>query len=101
MATARLDYVAPWWTYWLHNFPHLNFVFESVDNTFKPEEPSYQQSVVAFAFLGALGLCVSLLTLASYLLWLCLCRHDVDEETKRPETCCITWGVVLSGLIIW
>uniref|UniRef100_A0A3B3ZVB1 Protein tweety homolog n=1 Tax=Periophthalmus magnuspinnatus TaxID=409849 RepID=A0A3B3ZVB1_9GOBI len=100
MATARLDYVAPWWTYWLHNFPHLNFVFQSVDNTFKPEEPSYQQSIVVFAFIGAVGLCLSLLLLVVYLVWLCVCRHDIDEETKRPDTCCITWAAVLSGLII-
>ncbi|XP_072299347.1 protein tweety homolog 2-like isoform X1 [Eucyclogobius newberryi] len=100
MATARLDYVAPWWTYWLHNFPHLNFVFQSVDNTFKPEEPSYQQSVVVFAFIGAVGLCLSLLALVVYLVWLCFCRQDIDEETKRPETCCVTWAAVFSGLII-
>lgn len=43
MASARLDYVAPWWTYWLHNFPHFNFLFQSVDSTFSPEEASYQQ----------------------------------------------------------
>lgn len=43
MATARIDYVAPWWTYWLHNFPHFNFFFQTVDSTFKPEEASYQQ----------------------------------------------------------
>lgn len=43
MATARLDYVAPWWTYWLHNFPHFNFSLLSVDSTFKPEDGSYQQ----------------------------------------------------------
>ncbi len=43
MATVRLSYVAPWWTYWLHNFPHVNFSLQSVGNTFKPEEASYQQ----------------------------------------------------------
>lgn len=43
MATARLDYIAPWWTYWLHNFPHFNFTFQPVDNTFRPGEASYQQ----------------------------------------------------------
>lgn len=43
MATARLEYVAPWWTYWLHNFPHFDIFFQSVDNTFRPEEESYQQ----------------------------------------------------------
>lgn len=43
MALARQDYIAPWWTYWLHNFPHLNLNFQPVDNTFRPEEASYQQ----------------------------------------------------------
>lgn len=43
MATARLDYVAPWWTYWLHNFPHVDFLLQPVDNTFRPEQESYQQ----------------------------------------------------------
>lgn len=40
---ARLDYVAPWWTYWLHNFPHFDFLFQPVDSAFRPEEQSYQQ----------------------------------------------------------
>lgn len=43
MASSRQDYIAPWWTYWLHNFPHLNVNFQAVDNTFKPEDASYQQ----------------------------------------------------------
>lgn len=43
MAAARLDYVAPWWTYWLHNFPHFDYLFQPVDNAFRPEEQSYQQ----------------------------------------------------------
>uniref|UniRef100_A0A3Q3N497 Protein tweety homolog n=1 Tax=Labrus bergylta TaxID=56723 RepID=A0A3Q3N497_9LABR len=73
MATVRLDYVAPWWTYWLHNFPHFNFVFESVDNTFKPEETSYQQSLILLAGVGAVGLGLSLLLLAAYLTLLCCC----------------------------
>lgn len=43
MAAARLAYVAPWWTYWLHNFPHVDFLLQPVDNAFRPEEQSYQQ----------------------------------------------------------
>ncbi|XP_035511157.1 protein tweety homolog 2-like [Morone saxatilis] len=100
MATARLDYVAPWWTYWLHNFPHFNFFFKSVDNTFKPEEASYQQSLIILACVGAVGLGLSLLVLAVYLVCLCCCRKDIDEDTKRPETCCVTWTAVITGLII-
>ncbi|XP_041861521.1 protein tweety homolog 2-like [Melanotaenia boesemani] len=99
MATARLDYVAPWWTYWLHNFPHFNFLFQSVDSTFKPEEASYQQSLVLLACAGAIGLGLSLLVLAVYLVCLC-CRKDLDEDTKKPDTCCVTLVAVVAGLII-
>uniref|UniRef100_A0A672IZI8 Protein tweety homolog n=1 Tax=Salarias fasciatus TaxID=181472 RepID=A0A672IZI8_SALFA len=100
MATARLDYVAPWWTYWLHNFPHFNFFFQSVDNTFKPEEASYQQSLVFLACVGAVGLGLSLLVVALYLIFLCCCRRDIDEDTKRPDTCCVTCVAVITGLVI-
>ncbi|XP_039680505.1 protein tweety homolog 2-like isoform X3 [Perca fluviatilis] len=100
MATARLDYVAPWWTYWLHNFPHFNFFFQSVDNTFTPEEASYQQSLIFLACVGAVGLGLSLLVLTVYLVCLCCCRRDLDEDTKRPDTCCLTWSAVITGLII-
>ncbi|XP_014843297.1 PREDICTED: protein tweety homolog 2-like isoform X1 [Poecilia mexicana] len=100
MAIARLDYVAPWWTYWLHNFPHFNFLFQSVDNTFRPEEASYQQSLIVLACAGAVGLGLSLLALAVYLVCLFCCRRSLDEETKRPDTCCVTWVAVITGLII-
>ncbi|XP_057673327.1 protein tweety homolog 2-like isoform X1 [Corythoichthys intestinalis] len=101
MATARLDYVAPWWTYWLHNFPHFDFSFKSVDSTFRPEQENYQQSVVVLACVGVLGLSLSLLLLLVFLLCLCCCRREADEETKRPErTCCLTWSAVVTGLII-
>uniref|UniRef100_A0A3B5LTT4 Protein tweety homolog n=1 Tax=Xiphophorus couchianus TaxID=32473 RepID=A0A3B5LTT4_9TELE len=100
MAIARLDYVAPWWTYWLHNFPHFNFLFQSVDSTFRPEEASYQQSLIVLACASAIGLALSLLTLAVYLVCLFCCRRSLDEETKRPDTCCVTWVAVITGLII-
>ncbi|XP_040047499.2 protein tweety homolog 2-like [Gasterosteus aculeatus] len=100
MATARLDYVAPWWTYWLHNFPHFNFFFQSVDNNFKPEETSYQQSLILLACAAAVGLALSLLVVAVCLACACCCRRDVDEDTKRPATCCLTWSAVVTGLII-
>ncbi|XP_068606228.1 protein tweety homolog 2-like [Brachionichthys hirsutus] len=100
MASARLDYVAPWWTYWLHNFPHLTFYFQPVDNTFKPEDPNYQQSLICMACAGVVGLTLSLLVLAIYLVFLCCCCKDVDKDTKRPETCCITWAAVITGLLM-
>lgn len=100
MASSRQDYIAPWWTYWLHNFPHLNFNFQAVDSTFKPEDASYQQSLVFLACISAVALGLCLLLLSVYLTCLCCCRREEDEEVKRPDTCCVTWAAVITGLVI-
>ncbi|XP_062305211.1 protein tweety homolog 2-like [Osmerus eperlanus] len=100
MATARLDYIAPWWTYWLHNFPHINLTFVYVDNTFRPEDENYQQSLILLACVGVLGLGLSLLLLAIYLSCLCCCHREEEEDSKRPDACCVTWAAVITGLII-
>uniref|UniRef100_A0A672MKC9 Protein tweety homolog n=1 Tax=Sinocyclocheilus grahami TaxID=75366 RepID=A0A672MKC9_SINGR len=100
MASSRQDYIAPWWTYWLHNFPHLNFNFQTVDKTFKPEDASYQQSLIFLACVSAVGLGLSLLVLSAFLTCLCCCRREEDEEVKRPDTCCVTWAAVITGLVI-
>ncbi|TRY89939.1 hypothetical protein DNTS_032921 [Danionella cerebrum] len=100
MASSRQDYIAPWWTYWLHNFPHLNFNLQTVDNTFKPEDAGYQQSLIFLACVCALGLGLSLLLLSAYITCLCCCRKEEEEEVKRPDTCCVTWVAVITGLII-
>ncbi|XP_030646723.1 protein tweety homolog 2-like [Chanos chanos] len=100
MASARQDFIAPWWTYWLHNFTHLNFSFQRVDDTFRPEEATYQQSLIILACSAAIGLGLSLLVLAVYLCCSCCCRREEEEETKRPDTCCVTWTAVITGLVI-
>ncbi|KAL0993532.1 hypothetical protein UPYG_G00109220 [Umbra pygmaea] len=99
MATARLVYVAPWWTYWLHNFPHFNFTFQRVDNTFRPEDKNYQQSLVFLACVAAAGLVLSALLLSIYLTCFC-CQRPEDGDTKRPDACCVSWTAVVTGLII-
>lgn len=43
MSSARVDYIAPWWTYWLHNFPHINLRLQPADNSFQPQNEDYQQ----------------------------------------------------------
>uniref|UniRef100_A0A673FQQ9 Protein tweety homolog n=1 Tax=Sinocyclocheilus rhinocerous TaxID=307959 RepID=A0A673FQQ9_9TELE len=100
MASSRQDYIAPWWTYWLHSFPHLNFNFQTVDSTFKPEDTSYQQSLIFLACVSAVGLGLSLLVLSAYLTCLCCRRREEAEEVKRPDTCCVTWAAVITGLVI-
>ncbi|XP_041076757.1 protein tweety homolog 2-like isoform X1 [Polyodon spathula] len=102
MSTARVDYIAPWWTYWLHNFPHVNLRFKPVDSSFNPQEENYQQSLIFLVCVVAAGLGLNLLFLAIYLGCLCCCRSDKEEneeETKRPKSCCVTWTAVIAGLL--
>ncbi|KAJ8384740.1 hypothetical protein AAFF_G00199460 [Aldrovandia affinis] len=100
MSTARVDYIAPWWTYWLHNFPHINLRFQPVDRIFRPEDDNYQQSLIFLVCVAAAGLGLTLLFLAVYLSCLCCCRREKDEDSKRPQTCCVTWAAVIAGLVI-
>ncbi|XP_028675897.1 protein tweety homolog 2 [Erpetoichthys calabaricus] len=99
MTSARVEYIAPWWTYWLHNFPHINLRFQPVEDTFNPEDEDYQQSLMFLLCVAAAGLGVNLLFLVIYLSCLCCCRKEDSEETKRPKTCCVTWTAVIAGLI--
>ncbi|KAL8176772.1 UNVERIFIED_CONTAM: hypothetical protein K2H54_038527 [Gekko kuhli] len=36
-------YRASWWTFLLHQAPHINFQFEAVGSEFAPEDWGYQQ----------------------------------------------------------
>ncbi|KAM9716382.1 protein tweety homolog 2 isoform 1-T1 [Menidia menidia] len=99
MSLARVDYIAPWWTYWLHNFPHINLRFQPIDKSFQPEDENYQQSLIFLGCVAAAGLGLNLLCLAIYLSCLCCCRKDEEEESKKPNSCCVTWSAVTAGLI--
>uniref|UniRef100_A0A669DR12 Protein tweety homolog n=1 Tax=Oreochromis niloticus TaxID=8128 RepID=A0A669DR12_ORENI len=99
MSSDRVDYIAPWWTYWLHNFPHINLRFQPIDKTFQPEDENYQQSLIFLGCVAAAGLGLNLLCLAIYLSCLCCCRKEEEEESKKPNSCCVTWSAVAAGLI--
>uniref|UniRef100_A0A8C4Z4B0 Protein tweety homolog n=1 Tax=Gadus morhua TaxID=8049 RepID=A0A8C4Z4B0_GADMO len=101
MSSARVDYIAPWWTYWLHNFPHINLRLQPIDNSFKPEDESYQQSLIFLGCVAAAGLGLNLLFLAIYLSCLCCARRDDEDpgDTKKKGSCCVTWSAVSAGLI--
>ncbi|XP_061911181.1 protein tweety homolog 2-like isoform X1 [Entelurus aequoreus] len=101
MSSSRVDYIAPWWTYWLHNFPHVNLRFQPVDNVFQPEDENYQQSLLFLGCAAAAALGLNLLCLAVYLGCLCCRRKDEDEEedSKKPTSCCVTWSAVTAGLV--
>ncbi|XP_069511222.1 protein tweety homolog 2 [Ambystoma mexicanum] len=96
---ARLDYIAPWWTYWLHNFPHLDLSLRGVEGTFNPEDKRYQQSLLFLALVAAACLALNLLFLTIYLCCLCCCKREEETQTKRPSSCCITWTAVVAGLL--
>lgn len=96
---GRLEYIAPWWTYWLHNFPHLDLSFRAVDGTFNPGEDRYQQSLLFFALVAAACLALNLVLLAVYLCCACCSQEEEQTQTKRPNTCCVTWTAVVAGLI--
>ncbi|XP_037113096.1 protein tweety homolog 2-like isoform X1 [Syngnathus acus] len=101
MATASLNYVAPWWIYWLHNLPHFDLSLKPVDSTFRPEQEDYQQSVAVLACVGAVGLSLSLVLLVLFLVCSRICRRDAHEDVKRPErTRCATWSAVVTALIV-
>nr|XP_033817812.1 protein tweety homolog 2 isoform X2 [Geotrypetes seraphini] len=99
MAPARVDYVAPWWIYWLHSLPHLDFALRPVDSTFQPGRTSYQQSLVFLVAVAAICLGVNLFALVVYLLCVCYCKREEAAETKRPRSCCVTWTAVVAGLV--
>ncbi|XP_061763674.1 protein tweety homolog 2 isoform X4 [Nerophis ophidion] len=101
MSSSRVDYIAPWWTYWLHNFPHVNLRLQPVDNVFRPGDDNYQQSLLFLGCAAAAALGLNLLCLAVYLGCLCCRRKDEDEEedSKKPTSCCVTWSAVTAGLV--
>uniref|UniRef100_A0A1A8DX93 Protein tweety homolog n=1 Tax=Nothobranchius kadleci TaxID=1051664 RepID=A0A1A8DX93_NOTKA len=99
MSSDRVDYIAPWWIYWLHNFPHINLRFHTIDKSFQPEDENYQQSLIFLGCVAAAGLGLNLLCLAIYLSFLCCWRRDEDEESKKPNSCCVTWSAVAAGLL--
>uniref|UniRef100_A0A3Q0RN55 Protein tweety homolog n=1 Tax=Amphilophus citrinellus TaxID=61819 RepID=A0A3Q0RN55_AMPCI len=99
MSSDRVDYIAPWWTYWLHSFPHINLRFQPIDKSFQPEDENYQQSLIFLGCVAAAGLGLNLLCLAIYLSCLCCCRKEEEEESKKPNSCCVTWSAVAAGLI--
>ncbi|XP_065419792.1 protein tweety homolog 2 [Chrysemys picta bellii] len=99
LLAARADYLAPWWAAWLHRFPHVNLRLQPVPSAFRPQQPDYQQSLLFLGLVAAVCLGLNLLFLTIYLICLCSCKRDEESETKRPNSCCVTWTAVVAGLI--
>lgn len=99
MSPDRVDYIAPWWTYWLHNFPHINLRLQPATSAFEPQNEEYQQTLVFFGCVAAACLGLNLLCLAVYLSCLCCCRSDEQDDEKKPRSCCVKWTAVAAGLL--
>ncbi|XP_032068046.1 protein tweety homolog 2 isoform X1 [Thamnophis elegans] len=99
LLAARAEYLAPWWTSWLHGLPHLSFSLRPVPNAFRPRDDDYQQSLILLALTGVLFLGLNLVFLGIYLICLSCCKKGEESETKKPNSCCITWTAVVAALM--
>ncbi|XP_045840512.1 protein tweety homolog 2 [Meles meles] len=99
MPAARVEYVAPWWVAWLHSVPHLGLRLQPVDSTFNPRDESYRESLLFLGLVAAICLGLNLIILTTYVVCVCCCRPDEAVQTKRRDSCCITWTAVVAGLV--
>ncbi|KAM8797049.1 protein tweety homolog 2 [Eudromia elegans] len=99
MPPARADYLAPWWAAWLHGLPHRGLRLQPVPAAFRPRDPDYQQSLLLLALVAAVCLGLNLLLLTVYLVCVCCCRRDAEPQSKRLDSCCVTWTAVVAGLV--
>ncbi|KAH3861581.1 protein tweety homolog 1-A-like isoform X2 [Dreissena polymorpha] len=69
----------------LHDFPHIDFKFESVNSSFDLQRNDYKESII---FLAAIP--VAFCVLVFLLTFACLCFHCCckDRPTKRHKTTC-------------
>ncbi|NWI18553.1 TTYH2 protein, partial [Crypturellus soui] len=56
-------------------------------------------SLLFLALVAAVCLGLNLLFLTVYLVCLCCCRRDAEPQSKRPDSCCVTWTAVVAGLV--
>uniref|UniRef100_A0A452H0J2 Protein tweety homolog n=1 Tax=Gopherus agassizii TaxID=38772 RepID=A0A452H0J2_9SAUR len=63
--------------------------------------PSTWQSLLFLGLVAAICLGLNLLFLTVYVICLCSCKRGEESETKRPNSCCVTWTAVVAGLICW
>lgn len=82
-------------------YHRLSYIITYLCPPLPPSPHFLLQSLIFLACVGAAGLGLSLLVLAVYLVVLCCCCRSMDEDSKRPEACCVSWVAVATGLILW
>uniref|UniRef100_A0A672KI50 Protein tweety homolog n=1 Tax=Sinocyclocheilus grahami TaxID=75366 RepID=A0A672KI50_SINGR len=95
---AVVNYSPPWWVNFLHRLPHFNLQFEQTSSDFRPEDSSYQQSILLLGSVALACLALDLLFLLIYSCWLC-CRRKKSDEQPNADCCCTAWCVIIATLI--
>ncbi|XP_028843773.1 protein tweety homolog 3 isoform X2 [Denticeps clupeoides] len=95
---AVVNYSPPWWVNLLHRLPHFDLQFEQTSGDFRPEDSSYQQSILLLGGVALACLALDLLFLLFYSFWLC-CRRKKVEEQPNADCCCTAWCVIIATLV--
>ncbi|XP_073713149.1 protein tweety homolog 3 isoform X1 [Misgurnus anguillicaudatus] len=95
---AVVNYSPPWWVNLLHRLPHFNLQFEQTSSDFRPEDSSYQQSILLLGSIAVACLALDLIFLLFYSCWLC-CRRKKSEEQPNADCCCTAWCVIIATLV--
>uniref|UniRef100_A0A4W5LYU4 Protein tweety homolog n=1 Tax=Hucho hucho TaxID=62062 RepID=A0A4W5LYU4_9TELE len=95
---AVVNYSPPWWVNLLHRLPHFNLQFEQTISDFRPEDSSYQESILLLGGVALACLALDLLFLLFYSFWLC-CRRKKSEEQPNADCCCTAWCVIIATLV--
>ncbi|KAK1805209.1 hypothetical protein P4O66_019559 [Electrophorus voltai] len=95
---AVVNYSPPWWVSLLHRLPHFNLHFEQTSSDFRPDDSSYQQSILLLGAVAVACLALDLLFLLFYSFWLC-CHRKKSEEQPNADCCCTAWCVIIATLV--
>ncbi|XP_029014680.1 protein tweety homolog 3 isoform X2 [Betta splendens] len=95
---AVVSFSPPWWVTLLHRLPHFNFKFEQTSSDFRPDDWTYQQSIMLLGGMALACLALDLLFLLFYSIWLC-CRRNKDDEQPNADCCCTAWCVIIATLV--
>uniref|UniRef100_A0AAA9SRM3 Protein tweety homolog n=1 Tax=Bos taurus TaxID=9913 RepID=A0AAA9SRM3_BOVIN len=89
------------WVHLLHQLPRADFQLRPVPSAFAPQEREYQQALLLVAALAGLGLGLSLIFIAVYLIRFCCCRPPEPPGAKSPPPGggCVTWNCIAALLV--
>ncbi|XP_033755066.1 protein tweety homolog 1-B-like isoform X1 [Pecten maximus] len=79
-ATDSETYIKEWFVDILHQFPHVDFSFKTVNSTFKPDSISYREAVFFLCSLPVIW-CVIFLLLTSC----CLCLQCIRKPPQKTD----------------